>query len=352
MARNSIEIKEIEGNERWGAVLYGRALPHDKNPPEWGVDPKFEDTVYRGSSIVTTEPLANDYPPLSFEGRWAQLHTITGDGRVVFTPDRDVATPQQIGQGFVLFAQRQKTVEITWSEGFVVIARWDGVRIKPGRGSDRHWSLKFRVLGFQRPPVVDTEGVLDPRSLLASMRSKARKLDGALGTYPPGMAPGFFDGLKESFGVARQAMARVRQSIAAVGSLARAPADTLNEITAMAESARNTLREAKDQIDDTAYEYRMANMRVHTIMDARAWKTSVVEPSDGSLDDLSALIRYIETLLSKPARYVAVAPGESLARVAQREMGDFELWREIAKANGLSSDRVPAGVSQLIIPEV
>lgn len=352
MARSSIEIREIEGVDRWRAVLYGRAMPIDKNPPEWGVDPKFEDTAYRGRAVIDTEPLTNEYPPLSFDGRWAMLHIITGDARVVFEPDREVSSPQRIAEAFLAFARRGKLLEVTWSEGFVVIARWDGFRVRPGRGSDRGWTMKFKVLGYEQPREPEPREALHAGALASEMRRHASKIDKALSEYPPGMAPSFLDRVKESFGSAREGFSRVRQSMAAVGNLARAPAQMLGEITNLAESARNSLREARDQFDETAYEYQVQSQRYENIMRARAWKSSVAGPTDQAMDSLTALIRFAESLMVRPSKYIACKPGDSLARIAMRELGSYDSWTVIANANGIAGDRVPAGVSRLLIPEV
>jgi hypothetical protein len=351
----SFEIAEVEGQERWRLVLSGRAIPRADQPMEWGVDARAEDTFFHGLPDGRTEPLGVGFPDLALAGEWKQLHLLTGDARVTLSPaSSQFRTPQQVCDAVEEFCARQKVVEITWSGGLYRIARWASFRASVGRGPDRRWTMSFKVLARAPAKSPRLPVRLTGSSSLAALSKAAHGLDDALGDLPPGLEPSFLDRIKEGFGRARQSLADLRKKIHDVGDLARMPADVLREMTMLAQSARNTLKEASDVYDDTAYEYQVAIKDGKTMLRARSWKTKVLDAGDESMDALLALLGFLAARDVTPKRFVLVLPGDSLVKLAIREYGpgNGELWRAVADANGLVSQLVPAGVTRLLIPEV
>jgi hypothetical protein len=351
----SFEIIEIEGQERWRAVLYGRAVPRGEQPIEWGVDARAEDTFFHGLPEGRTEPLGIGFPDLVFNGEWKQMHILTGDARVELSPPSSkYRSPHELCDLFEEFAARQKVLEITWSGGLHRVARWASFRAQPGRGPDRRWTMSFKVLARAQGKVPRLPVRLTAGSSLASLKKAAKGIDDALGDLPDGLQPSFMDKIREGFGNARQALADVRKKLHDVGDLARAPADVLREMTMLAQSARDTLKEASEIYDDTAYEYQVSIANAETMLRARSWKTRVLDAADGAMDGILALLDYLASQDVTPKRWVSVAAGDSLVKLAVREYGpgNGDLWKSIADANGLVSQIAPAGVSRLVIPEV
>lgn len=56
--------------------------------------------------------------------------------------------------------------------------------------------------------------------------------------------------------------------------------------------------------------------------------------------------------IARPQVYATIVavPGSDLRRVAIRYYGDADLWSRIAKANGLESSIVPAGIREIVVP--
>lgn len=351
----SFEIVEIEGQKRWRAVLYGRAVPRAEQPIEWGVDARAEDTFFHGLPEGRTEPLGLGFPDLVFNGEWKQMHVLTGDARVELSPpSARFKSPHELCDLFEEFCARQKVVEITWSGGLHRVARWASFRASPGRGPDRRWTMSFKVLARAQGKAPRLPVRLTAGSSLASLKNSAKGLEDALGDLPDGLQPSFMDKIREGFGNARQALADVRKKLRDIGDLARAPADVLREMTMLAQSARDTLKEASDIYDDTAYEYQVSIANAQTMLRARSWKTKVLDAVDDAMDGVLALLDYLATHEVTPRRYVSVLPGDSLVKLAVREYGPGagDLWKTIADANGLVSQIVPKNVTRLLIPEV
>ena len=350
--RHTLTIREIEGTRRWAATLNGRGRPHKSEAPEFGVLPKSEVTAYRGNAENKVEPISLEYPELTFSGRWDLLHFMSGDTWFDLSVDHDQSTPQHVCDFFELFASRNKVVEVTWSSGITRIATWAGFTYKLGRNEERHWTMKFKVLARQRVEPQESASPLTSKGALASLQNGALSLDAMLNTYPPGLAPSFLDQLKEKFGAARAKLAEVRAKVAGVAELARAPADVLNEITMVGETARDTLVGAIDSFESTAYEYQVQVHRAENLQSLRAYRAKVEEATAIIFDALFAMLDFIDSLTTKPLRYVNVAPGQSLARLSLLEYGSPEFWQKIAAANNINGQTVPAGVSRLIVPEV
>lgn len=350
----SLELAEIEGTARTRVVLYGRAVPRADQPPEWGVESRAEDVFFHGVAEGRTEPLGLGFPDLVVRGEWKQIHLLTGDARVVAAPARALSTPQALCDFFEELCARQKVLEVTWSGGAHRVCRWGSFKWTPGRGPDRRWTMTFKVLGrgIRKPgtkPPTPTA-----KSTNAALRRGAKSLDDALGDLPEGLEPSFLDRVREAFGKARQACADLRKQMHDVGDYARLPADVLREVTMTAQAARNTPKEATSIFDDVAYEYQVAVRDAKTILQARSWKTRVLDASDETMDGVLTLIDAVTSQAGPVQRWASVLPGDSLVKLAIREYGSGmgELWRAIADANGLVSQIVPAGVTRVLIPEV
>lgn len=353
--RGTIEIREIEGAERWSAVLYGRAMPLNNTPPQFGAMGRYEDTNYRGKPTIDTEPLGVGFPPLVFSGRWGILHIRTNRSRVVFTPDQDVSSPQSICQAFKKFALRMKVCEVSWSGGELLVVRWDQFLYTTARrGPDREWSMHFTVLGDKAPQPQPLDDMLTAKTAATQLSKAAHSLDDALTGYPNGLAPNFLERIKESMGAARQKLANLRSKIQGIADLARAPADVLNNLSALAEDARNTLIFAADSYDQVALETQIALHRTENAFSAAKWKGAVKDSTDTAVGSLNALLDYVDSLQVAENTYVACNPGDNLSKIAitQYGAGKSDLWTVIADANGLSAQIVPDGVTTLLIPAV
>lgn len=349
-------IEEIEGAERWSVRLGGKALPMMATPLEFGVEPRGEITKLRGLAENHAEPLGLDFPPLQFGGRWTRMHLLTRDAAIGTSWAGPMVVPVEIAIQMEKFAARSKTCRVTWSGGFSRIATWvsGSFKAKPWRGSDIEWSIHMPVLALGESPEPDLPAALTPRQALSSQRTNAAALDQLLTGYPPGLAPTFVDRVLEAFGDARQALARVRTGLALVTDFARAPAQVLGALTTTIQTALNLLNDTKDAFDGVALEYRVQVSRSEDLLKAADWRNKVTASTNAMTDDLLALLAVTDAASKPVRRFVAVSVGESLARVAQRVYGpgSADLWPLLASANGIVGQQVPAGVGQLLVPEV
>lgn len=348
----SWEIRERTGATRMAAVLYGRALPLKDQSLLFGVQPKAERTLDRGARTKRTEALGVDWEPLVLTGHWKINFLRTGDARVDVTPRRAIETPQQLCDFFEAFASRQKEVDVIWSGGVARICDWDGFTYSPTIGPDRHWTMRFVVLGRGERPEVVTDTQITTRTSLADLTSAHMSLDRALADIPDGLNPSFIDRLRETTDSARLALARTRQTLHRLGDLARAPADALRDLNNVAEAARDTLLEIGTVFEETAYEYQVQLSRSESLLQTRRWQSDVRRSADDGIDGVLAILDAIDARTRTADRYVPVSPGESLVRVAQRVYGAASSgsWRTIADANGITGQLVPTGVTQLVIP--
>lgn len=353
--RTTLTIEEVEGAEsnRWSATLYGRALPKRDNPPKWGVQVEGEDTTPHGQSEATFEPVKITRPDLTFEGEWKLNALLTGDARAELTPDRLLRNPHDLCDWFESFAERSKVVDVTWTGGIVRRCRWVSATFEGTRGPDRKWSLAFRVLGRRTASgIVPVEDILTAKGVIGGLSKSAKAFDSSLLDYPAGLEPGFLERVHNAAGSFRAAGAKLRKSINAVGDLAKAPANVANELVGMARDVRATIAELRSTFDDVAIEYQVADANVRSITSARTWRTSLSSPLDDTADQTDGLLDQLERMTRRARRFVPVRVGESLVRIAQRELGAPELWTELASANGLIGQVVPAGVTSLLIPEL
>lgn len=357
--RTLLTIEEIEGAERWKVTLTGRAMPLMKDtPPSFGVMPRGEITKYRGLPVSRAEPLGLDFPPIEFSGRWRLLYFRTGDAAVILegaSGGRPTSTPVEAAQMMTRFAARSKTCRVTWTGGFSRIATWvSGEFIaKPWR-SDLEWTLKMPVLALNEQPVVDLPEVRTPAKDLASQRTVAMMLDLALADWPSGLNQGFVEQIHAAFGNVRQALTSVRTAVASIADFARAPASVLSDLTTTLEMARDVTTQARDTFAAVPIEYQVQGQRTENLLAARTWRDDVATASNAAIDELIALLDVVDANGKRIAQYVAVKPGDSLVRVAQRVYGlaQGDLWAQIAAANGIVGQVVPGDTTQLVLPEL
>ncbi|GAC1580035.1 MAG: hypothetical protein NVS3B20_10940 [Polyangiales bacterium] len=354
----NVEIRELEGQDRWSVTLLGRAQPRrDMKSPQWGVESNVEITRYRGNPDATAEPVGLGYPDLQFEGEWKQFRMLTQDARIVWRTSAGKFTnriPQANCNLFENFAARQKTVLVTWSGGAARVCAWSSFFYEPTRGPDRKWAMSFKVLSRGVAKIPSLPSSLTGKSALAALKKTGFGIDDALASLPPGMAGGFLDSIKSNFGNLRQSGANLRKAIGQVGDLAKAPADILKQVNYLAQDVRATLRAATDTYEQTGWEYQVAVADSKSLLRARTWKSAVTTSVDSQMDVIIELLALLDRLDSRPRKYIACVAGQSLVRIALREYGPgaAEAWRRIADANGLTGQTVPVGVSKLVIPEL
>lgn len=354
--QSSWEIKEIEGADRWSAILQGRAVPMADTPPQFGVMNKNEDTSYHGRPSLVTEPVSVSFPDLSIEGRWGVNELRASRSLIAFAPNTyDTSTPMNACKAFEAFAARNKVCEVTWSAGITRICRWDKFVFGPlaKKGPDLHWEMHFIVLGRAVPPPPKVTA-MRKADVARALSSSAFGLDTALAGIPPGMLGSFASNIGSYFSTARQALAALRRAVDGVVDLATAPAQAVNALVSFGENARLTILSSIQAIDGVPFDYQVAFGRAELLGRAFTYTTNVRTAAQACMDPVLALLAYLDGRTNTVQRFLPVASGENLLRVAVRAYGpgNGARWVDIATANGLSSQIVPAGVSQLLIPAV
>ena len=354
----TIEIRETEGEERWSAILYGRALPFAKNPAKFGVENKNEDTSYRGRSTKTTEPLGVEFPEIEWSGRWSGIHFATTDARIDFEPKEvKLTTPNDICRAFERFAIRNKVLAVVWSGGVSRIARWDSFTYEEiaRMGTDRAWKMKFKVLGLRRGVPTVLPSYPDLKKTSKKLAASALDIDKTLFDVPPGMSGSFVSQVRTLFTPVQNGLGLVRSSIAGLGEIATAPFQILGSTFSLLESVRNTIVDASNTVDAVVMEFQTEYARAENILRAKAWSNTLRSSVGLSLDSILELMGFIqEKIRPTEPRYISVTPGESMFGVAKRAYGPSgaSSWFVLAELNGFSSAIVPPGVSRIVVADL
>jgi hypothetical protein len=241
------------------------------------------------------------------------------------------------------------------------------VRVVPGRGAsvDLGGSRVGATFGYTLGLTWDWSGLGAPVATPEQPPSGA-DLAGQLGAADSGFGfalaeaddafdPDALTALSGAIGRVRGQVSQLRRTVAQIGSLAAAPARLARDALAAARSLGNVINDLETQLGDTRDAYLAVGKAAEstaTALGPRASATAKAARAKGAIREanqaaMEAVLALFDGLARRQGRRVAVRPGESLADVARRALGDAERWPEIASKNGLAGQVVPDGVREV-----
>lgn len=368
MPTNSIEIREVEGAERWGVVLRGRALPKRDDGLEFGSNWQAEDSFPHGQGSGTTEPIALQFPDIALKGEWKRNFLLAGDATIETHTGTQLRDPQAACNFLEAFARRGKVVEVTWSGGVRRICRWEGFTFGIGRGPDRTWNIKFKVLGASLQAQASVPRST-PRAHLQGLQSSAGRLEEALAGKPASFTSGnifamvssilgavdqtYVDLVRGAFAAGLEQMAGLRRVLAQTIDLGRAPLDQWRQLEGLAKGAHASLLDGLGVLDSLPFEDRIEGVAsaADAALRAQLWVDGIRSATDAQIDAILAVIDEAERRIGQTSvREVPVQPGDSIPRIVGRELGAGADWSAVAAQNGIAGQLVPPGVSTLRLP--
>lgn len=181
----------------------------------------------------------------------------------------------------------------------------------------------------------------------------------ALADLGDALDPDALAALSGAIGRVRGAISQLRRTVRQLGSLAAAPARLASEAMAAARSLGNVLNDLEQTLGDTRDAYLAAGEAAKGVARALGPRPSAMAraaKAKGALRDanqgaMDACLAVFDAIAQRKRRRATVRPGQSLADVAREQLGSADRWPEIANLNGLSGQVVPAGVTEVELPE-
>jgi hypothetical protein len=159
--------------------------------------------------------------------------------------------------------------------------------------------------------------------------------------------PGFLAQLDDATTNVRVAGAQLRGLLRGAGPIGLLPAALARQVTASAKAFGAALAGLDDTLSDTPEIYQAAGTSMADVARGRAASGEV---KGAMFSTMAVLADLFAALDARSPRTVLVRPGQSLALVAQSELGDRNRWPELAAHNGLGGQLVPEGILSIEIP--
>ena len=357
----SLEIRQLEGDERTTVLLRDRAMPYRE--PSFKGTLKTKKTTYPGNPVATQQVLNPDDDNTTFEGMWKERFL---KGSILVNGEADAVT--SVTEAVKVFEDLQragKLVRVQWL-GFVRTGLIVGFDVKPQNAVDMKWELEFEWqsrddsnLG-QRAAALSVPSGPDLLSLLNTIED--------IVTMAPGVIASFN-------AVAVQAIRDIGDKLGEVVNLLQVaegiislPAQLVGAVKAAVNSLVRQVQELTRKLSD-----RWTQSPVFGAAGALAMSTSRTTPTAPealgtrssaltaqasvaawsrsltlSLNALAfacqrALQGVVDRTTPQGLRTVTVAEGETLYSLAEKLYGSPDYANFLALSNGLTSVNVPTG---------
>lgn len=349
MPAESLTVTELEGLKR-SVQLSDRALPY------WGVKMGSEQAVsqkwYPGSRVATMQSLGAREKDWELHGKW-KTRFLAAKGMVQLEGFPDVGndggliTAEDLVLVFNRLIAAASTLEVRWGPEVRrgLIAEFDPTY---DRVEDIEWSLTFKWTqrGSAQPARASS-----PVDSVADVRSRLDDLDLVVADCPSAVLPAERDGILARVDAVRSTGVALTESLARVQSSA---GTTLRDVQDVQVLCRRTISAAQalrsGNVSDLPYVQLLPLDELGAVFATEAWRRDV-GASSREVQASAARAEQSTQQRQSPgvARVVVVKQGESLRRIALREMGSADAWVVIADANNLTTSDAPVG-TRLVIP--
>lgn len=230
-----------------------------------------------------------------------------------------------------------------------------GNRTAPGLNLDVvltwEWAGRGALPSTETPPA-------SPSDIAGELGAADAGFGLAMAEAADAFAPDALTAISGAIGRVRGSLSKLRATVLQVGSLVTAPARLVNEAMAAARSLGNTVNDLENLVGDTRDAYlalgpaaegvaQALGPRPSALVRAQRAKKAIREANQQAM---AAVVALFDAIARRKGRRVAVAPGQSLAEVARRELDSADRWPEIASLNQIDGQVVPPGVTEVEIP--
>jgi Sec-independent protein translocase protein TatA len=232
----------------------------------------------------------------------------------------------------------------------------------PGADLNRELVLKWEWSG-DGEALVGNEQVVTGADVAGQLGGASAKLGAGLadiGAFAPDLATS----LGSAIGKLRKGINDLRKTLKGLGDLARLPAKTASQLLGAARSVGNLVSDTRSLLSDTTDDFKalgeaakgaaaavgLGGLVGPTAAKKAAAKRAAKGVADGVDAAQDAVVAIFDAIAKRKPRTVGVRPGQSLADVARAQLGSADRWPEIAEANGIDGQAVPAATFQLEIP--
>lgn len=350
----SFVIEEVEGAAPVRVLMRGGFMP--ERGAQWTSETKGGKTIPIGARkailSATSEDVGDTELSLNLDAAFLKPNRITVTGlSYTFTPEGILDLFEQLRARARLCNVQVGPMARVGILRQVKATPKGGYAVNPATGDLGSFGvnldvvLKFEWSSFGVATVAPIT-VVDGRTEAGILAAADGKI--AAGITDP-FAPDLFTGLNDAIGNFRAGVTGLRNAVKGVGDLARAPARVANNAFAAARSVGNVYHDLDNVLADTADEYKLAAAggSIARLMGAKRSAGSV---RDGANDAMDSACRILDALINRKRKVVGCRPGDSLAAIAKKYLGDAGRWSAIADANGLAGQIVPTGTYSLEIP--
>ncbi len=156
--------------------------------------------------------------------------------------------------------------------------------------------------------------------------------------------PDLFSSLDSLARKMQKGIGDLRKDLKGLGDLAKAPAKALNKLEASCRALGNVTNDFHETLSSVGDEYKAANAGLGALLHAKRACGDAKAAGNAVSEALAAVF---DAIASRKARLIGCRPGQSLAELAAKELGNAELGAALAEQNEITGAIVPKGVYSL-----